>query len=220
MTFRGPTTIIGVLRGVHMNGPEIEVRPEMYTPADQEEPRYQRAAGHLVVRTNRDPRSLTVAVREAIRPALNAEPPQPQFVDDDFRRLTAGRRFNARLMAVFGLIALAIGAIGVYGTMEFVVAQQVRAIGLRMALGASTSRVMRSVVRDAMQRVMIGTVIGSAGAWLVSRTFTSFVFGIRPTEPAVYIAVGGLLALVGLAAALVPALHAARLDPLVSLRHE
>jgi putative ABC transport system permease protein len=123
-------------------------------------------------------------------------------------------------MAVFGLIAVAIGATGVYGTMEFVVAQQVRSIGLRMALGASTSHVMRSVLRDAMRRVMLGTVIGLGGAWLVSRAFTSFVFGIRPTEPALYMSVGGLLALVGLAAALVPALHAARLDPLVSLRHE
>jgi predicted permease len=220
VTFRGPTTIIGVLRGVRMNGPEVEMRPEMYTLADQVEPRYQRAGGHLVVRADRDPRSLAAAVREAIRPALDAEPPQPQFVDDDFRRLTAGRRFNAGLMAAFGLIAVAIGAIGVYGTMEFVVAQQVRSIGLRMALGASTSHVMRSVLRDAMRRVMLGTVIGLGGAWLVSRAFTSFVFGIRPTEPALYMSVGGLLALVGLAAALVPALHAARLDPLVSLRHE
>jgi predicted permease len=220
VAFRGPTTIIGVLRGVRMNGPEVEMRPEMYTPADQVEPRYQRAAGRLVVRADRDPRSLAAAVREAIRPALDAEPPQPQFVDDDFRRLTAGRRFNAGLMAVFGLIAVAIGATGVYGTMEFVVAQQVRSIGLRMALGASTSHVMRSVLRDAMRRVMLGTVIGLAGAWLVSKAFASFVFGIRPTEPAVYIAVGGLLALVGLAAALVPALHAARLDPLALLRHE
>jgi hypothetical protein len=218
--FRGPTTIVGVLRGVHFDGPESEVRPAMYTPADQWLYRDEEAFGSIVVRTSRDPRALAAAVREAIRPALGREPPQPQFVDDYFRRLTAGRRFNARLMATFGLIAVAIGAIGVYGTMAFFVAKQVRTIGVRMALGASPSVVMGSVLRDALQRVALGVVVGWAGAWAASNALESFVFGIRPTDPTVYIAVGGFLALVGFAAALVPALRAARLDPLTALRHE
>lgn len=123
-------------------------------------------------------------------------------------------------MAAFGGIAVAIGAMGIYGTMAFMVARQVRAIGLCMALGASPSRVMRSVLRDALQRVGIGAGIGLVGAWGLSNALASFVFGIRPTEPLAYVAVGAFLAVVGLAAALVPAVRAARLDPLVALRHE
>ena len=222
--FRGPTTIVGVLRGVRARGPETEVRPEMYTPADQEDPHYLRepiTSGTLVVRLNRQAPSLAAAVREAIRPALGgSEPGPPEFMDDDFRRLTAGRRFNAAVMVAFGLIAAAIGAIGVYGAMAFDVAQQIRVIGLRMALGASRSDVRRVVIWNALKRVTLGTCIGLAGAWVVSSALESFVFGIRPTAPAVYLAVGSFLAFIGLAASLGPALRAARLDPLSALRHD
>jgi putative ABC transport system permease protein len=219
--FRGPTTIIGVLRGVHYSGPEAEVRPEMYIPADQEAFQGVTESGFLVVRTYRDARGLAAAVRDAIKPALaGREANQPQFVDDFFRRLTAGRRFNASLMASFGIIAVVIGAIGVYGTMAFLVAQQGRSIGLRMALGASQLHVMRSVLGDALRRVVLGVGIGLAGAWAASNAFASFVFGIRPTDANVYVAVGSFLAIVGFVAALVPALRAARIDPVAALRRE
>jgi putative ABC transport system permease protein len=230
VTYRDQMTIVGVLKGVRFKGPEADVRPEVYTPLDQE-PYHDVGVGSrdgpitvggLLVRTTRDPRALAPAVREAIGPALGGEPDQTLtlFVDDYFRRLTAVRRFNAGLMATFGFIAVAIGAIGVYGTMAFLVAQQVRAIGLRMALGATPSDVTRSVLWNALQRVGLGVGIGLAGALAVSKVFASFIFGIRPTDPTVYVAVGGFLAVVGFAAALVPALRAARLDPLVALRHE
>ena len=218
VTFQGSqTTIIGVLRGVHFDGPEVEVPPAMYTPIDQ----FVGAPniGVLLVRTTGDPRVLSGKVHDAIRPALSgSEPGLPRFIDDGFRRLTAGRRFNAGLMAIFGFIALAIGAIGVYGTTSFVVAQQIPAIGLRMTLGASPTRVLRSVLREALRDVALGVGIGLAGAWALSGALESFVFGIRATDPIVYAAVGGFLAVVGTAAAFVPAMRAARLDPLTALR--
>jgi putative ABC transport system permease protein len=218
VTFQGSqTTIIGVLRGVHFDGPEVEVPPAMYTPIDQ----FAGAPniGVLLVRTTGDPRVLSGKVHDAIRPALGgSEPNLPRFIDDGFRRLTAGRRFNAGLMAIFGFIALAIGAIGVYGTTSFVVVQQIPAIGLRMTLGASPTRVLRSVLREALRDVALGVGIGLAGAWALSGALASFVFGIRATDPLVYAAVGGFLAVVGTAAAFVPAMRAARLDPLTALR--
>ena len=230
VTFRGPTTIVGVLKNVHFDGPEADVRPAMYIPVDQP---YlgsvpTTVSGSLILRTNQDPRLIAPAVQSALRPALaslqppstSPEPDAVRFIDDYFARMTATRRFNAGLMAGFGFIAIALGAIGVYGTMAFFVARQVRAIGLRMALGASSSRVMRSVLGAAVGRVALGTAIGLAGAWAVSNALTSYVFGIQPTDVRVYTGVGLLITVIGFSAALMPALRAARLDPLTALREE
>lgn len=230
VTFRGPTTIVGVLRDVRFDGPEADTRPAMFTPADQETRPVgdAHAGGSLIVRAQRDARAIAPAVRAAISPALaglepffgGVDPVQIRFIDDYWRDKTASRRFNASVMATFGMVAIAIGAIGIYGTMAFFVAQQVRTIGVHMALGASPSRVMRSVLRAAALRVGAGVAIGLAGAWAVSSLFTSLVFGVAPTDPMVYLTVAGVIGIVGLAAALMPALRAARLDPLVALRTE
>jgi putative ABC transport system permease protein len=223
----GPATIVGVLKGTRNSGPEADVEPEIYTPLDQQParalvtPSRGLTVGGLLVRTDGDPRRLAPAVREAIRPALGGlDPQEAQFVDDYFRRLTAQRRFNAELMAVFGLLALAIGALGVYGTMAFFVARQVRAIGLRMALGASPPRVLRSVLKGALARVALGAAIGLAAAWGLSNVFTAYVYGVQPTDLRVYAGVAVFLVLVGLVTALEPARRAAQLDPLTALRQD
>jgi predicted permease len=220
VTFRGPTTIIGVLRGVRFDGPEGDVRPAMYIPIDQEPFRGDLTFGTVVVRTWGDPRAKAADVNAALRAVLGSELRQPRFIDDDFSRVTATRRFNAGVMGVFGLLALMIGAIGIYGTVSFFVAQQVRSIGVRMALGASRRMVMRAVLQDALARVALGVCVGLATAWGISSALQAFVFGVQPTDPRVYIAVAGFMALTATLAALLPALGAARLDPLVALRHE
>ena len=218
--FRGPTTIVGVLRSVRFEGPEGDLRPEMYIPAAQERSRLPREMGSIVFRTGGRATEVGAAVREAIAPILGVEPDQPRLVDEHFRRLTAGRRFNATVMGVFGLIAMALGIIGVYGTVQFLVSQQFREFGLRLALGAPRPSVLRLVLGAALRRVMLGTAIGLMVAWAISGAFRSFVFGLSPTEPGVYAQVALFIAFFGLAAAAIPAARAARLDPAETLRRE
>jgi putative ABC transport system permease protein len=220
VTFRAATTIVGVLKSVRFEGPEGEVVPEMYIPADQERLAAPRDFGAVVIRTSGSPQQVAAAVREAIRPVLGAEPGSPQVVDDFFRRLTAGRRFNASIMSVLAVMAIALGIAGVYGTMQFVVTRQFRDIGLRLALGASRTRIMRSVLSVALRRVAIGLLAGLTSAWAISNAFQSLVFGITPTDPGTYFQVAIGIALIGVGAAFVPALRAARLDPVETLRRE
>jgi predicted permease len=210
------TRIVGVAENVRLDGPEGDLRTELYIPMAQEP---TGADGDLVVRTATSAPLLASSVRDAIRPAMAGRVvSEARFVDDAFRRLTAARRFNAGLMSIFGALAMIIGAIGIYGTMAFVVVQQTRAIGLRMALGASQSDVLRSVLRESLWRVVVGVTIGVVVARSVANVFTSLVFGVQTTSVAVYVGVAAGMAAMAVLAALVPARRAARLDPLVALR--
>jgi ABC-type antimicrobial peptide transport system permease subunit len=134
--------------------------------------------------------------------------------------LTAQRRFSAGLMLAFGLMALVIGAAGVYAVMAFVVLQQTREIGIRVAIGASSGRVLRAVLGDAARYLAAGIALGLVTAWALSGVFASILFDVAPTEPLVYVAAAAVLLIVGLAAAAVPVRRAMRVDPLVALRAE
>jgi putative ABC transport system permease protein len=222
VVFREPTTIIGVLQGVRFDGPERDVRPAMYTPSAQQPLRKgdDLFFGSLIIRTDNDARTLTAAVRETVRAAIGQEPGYPQFVEDYFQRVTIVRRFNASTMAVFGLVAAIVGALAVYGTMSFFVAQQRREISVRVALGATPSQVLGSALWHALVCAVIGVSLGLMATRAMSRLLTPFVFGVEPTGFVAYLSVG--LAVIGIAgsAALAPAIRAARIDPAHALRHE
>jgi ABC-type antimicrobial peptide transport system permease subunit len=160
------------------------------------------------------------AVRTALqefRPS-GAAPPGITVVDTVYRQITADRRFAAWLMTIFGALALVIGAAGIYSVMSSIVAQRTQEIGIRTVLGATPTRIVSLVLSDAGRHVVVGLAIGLAAAWTVSGIFTSLVFGVTPTEPALYLIVVGVLAVVAVAAALIPARRAARVDPIVALR--
>jgi ABC-type antimicrobial peptide transport system permease subunit len=221
--FAAPTTIVGVVKGMRVDGPEAPVPPQVYSSLDQR-PRYAFMADDpvtetLIVRTRVDPRGLADAIAAAIRPVLGlAEAPRPRSIDDDFSRLTARRRFNAELVGTFGLIAIVIGALGIYGTTTFMVSREVRAIGIRMALGAAPSAILRSVLTRTSRWVGLGVLCGLTCAWMISGVFRAFVFGVAPTNPLFYVATGLVIVVVAIVAALGPARCAARIDPLVALR--
>jgi putative ABC transport system permease protein len=221
VTFRGPTTIVGVVASARTQGPEHAAQPELYTSLSQELHANAVSYGDLAVRVAHLTPDLTARIGAAIAPALgNEKPPEPKPIEDLFRKVTAQRRFSAGVLFVFGAVAALIAAIGIYGVIAFLVAQQAREIGLRMALGASSRGVLVGVLGRAARYVAIGLVLGLGGARAISRLFTSLVFGVTATDMRVYTGVGAFLLVIGVVAALAPAWRASRVDPLTALRAE
>src|SRR5215510_11351062 len=132
----------------------------------------------------------------------------------------AQRRFQMMLTSLFALVALLLGAVGVYGVISYSVACRTREIGLRIALGATRNNVMRWVFSDGMRPVLIGLVIGLGGAVMIAKTLRSLLFGITPTDPLSLGGVGLVLLLTSALACYFPARRAARVDPMVALRQE
>jgi putative ABC transport system permease protein len=132
----------------------------------------------------------------------------------------AARRFSMMLLAVFALLALTLAAVGIYGVISYSVAQRTREVGIRMALGAKTIDVLNLVVRDGLKLVLIGIVVGLAGALLLTRLMTTLLFGVTATDAVTYVTVSLGLIIVALLACSIPARRATKVDPLVALRFE
>ena len=173
----------------------------------------------LLVRTTGAPERVVPAIRDRVAPFVEGGS-QPSIVvlDEAFRRLTATRRFNVTLMSIFGALALFIGAAGVYAVMSSAVAQRTKEIGVRVALGATAGRVTRDVLVETGRYVVLGLAIGLPAGMATSRLFSALLFEMQSGEAFVYVIVTGLLLLIALGAALVPARRAARVDPLITLR--
>jgi ABC-type antimicrobial peptide transport system permease subunit len=177
---------------------------------------------HFLIRLSRPAPEVTPAILATVKQALPAAADLPPVlsVDDAFRSLTAGRRANATIMSLFGLVVLLIGAAGVYAVMASTVAQQQRELGVRVALGATRARIMRTVLGRAAVYLMLGLAVGLAAGRALSTMFASMLFEVRPGDVSTYAIVAALLLTAGLIAALRPALRAAQVDPIVTLRAE
>ena len=130
------------------------------------------------------------------------------------------RRFAVVLLGIFGALGLLLASIGLYGVLAFTVSQRTREIGIHMALGARARDVLLMVIRQGMSLVLVGVVIGIAGAYAVTRTIRSLLFEVGTTDPLTFVAVLLLLLAVGFIACYVPARRATKVDPLVALRYE
>jgi putative ABC transport system permease protein len=210
-----PMEIIGIVADVRGAGLNAQAKPEMYTPL--------RGFWYafLVLRTNQDPRALASAVRKEIA-ALDRGVPvyQVATMDELLSSSLATQRFNVFLLVLFAALALGLAAIGIYGVLAFSVSRRTHEMGIRLALGARPGDVVRLVVRQGLQLVMAGIVLGVAGALALTRLMASLLYGVSATDPATFVVVSILLTTVALIACYVPARRAMRVDPVLALRIE
>jgi predicted permease len=206
--------IVGIVGGNKHFALQESLRPAMFTPGSF-------LQMNLVIRSSGDPAVLTGAVREAIH-SIDADEATSEFrtMGDLVSTSAAGSRFNALLLGVFGAIALLLAAAGIFGLLSYLVTQRTREIGLRMALGARRTDVMRVFVWNGMRLTLLGLCIGAAAAALLTRWMSSVLFNVKPTDPLTFLAVAVLLAAVAFLASYIPARRAMRLDPMAALRYE
>jgi len=184
-------------------------------------PQRPRLSMSLLVRTSTEPAGLTAAIRREI---LNIDKDQAvtevatleQVVGESIEQ----PRLTMFLLSIFGLVALTLAAIGIYGVMAYAVAQRTRELGIRMALGAQTLDVLKLVVRNGMTLAVIGVAIGLGGAWALTRLLVSLLFEVTATDATTFAIVSVGLLGVALLACFIPARRATKVDPLVALRYE
>ena len=212
------TQVVGVVGDVKYNGMADEVQPAIYQPAAQE-PTW---GGALVIKSDlADPLRLTAAVRNEIR-KLDPDLPVTQVTTMEQRLSTAVAqpRFRTTLIALFAVVALILACVGIYGVISYSVTQRTHEIGIRMALGAQTSDVLRMVIRQAIVLAVIGVALGLAASYALTSLMVNLLFGVKPTDPATFAATALLLAATALVASYLPARRATKVDPLVALRYE
>jgi putative ABC transport system permease protein len=209
--------VVGVVAHAAHEGLDAERRVQVYMPYRQR----PLAFFAIAVRTAGEPLQSVNAVRAAVHSVDRDQPiSRVRTMDELMGSAVAQRRLSTTLLAIFAGIALLLAAIGIYGVISFDVTRRTQEMGLRMALGAARRSVLSLVVGQGMRLAAVGLAIGLAGAVAAGRLIERQLFGIRMTDPATYVAVLLLLGLVALAATLLPALRATRVDPMVALRYE
>lgn len=211
-------TIVGIVGDVRQDGIDRPADMQVYTALNQQAIiNYYR----LVARTPVDPMSLERVVRstfdavDAGSPVFHVKPLQGYFSG----RL-ANRSFALALLGLFGAIALALAAVGIYGMISYSVAQRLREVGIRIALGAEWSDILKLILSRALWLVAAGVTIGLGASLILTRMLTGLLFEVAPADPATLVAVGSVLAFIALAAAAVPAHRAASVDPMTALVRE
>jgi putative ABC transport system permease protein len=175
----------------------------------------------LVVRTVTNPSAMSGALRDA---ALGVDKGLPiynvKLMDDYLYQSLARRRFNMLLLEIFAVVALLLAAVGIYGVISYSVSQRTHEIGVRMALGARAPDILSMVVRQGLALTLIGAALGISSAFALTRFVSSLLYDISPTDPLTFVVIPLILTGVALAASLVPAARATRVDPMVALRYE
>jgi putative ABC transport system permease protein len=209
--------IVGIVGDIRQRALEAPPNPELFIPYMQW-PSNEMA---LVLRTASQPSSLIPAVKKEI---WRVDPDQPvtdiKTMDELVSTEAAGRRFVLELIGAFAAIALVLAAVGVYGVVSYGTRQRTHEIGIRMALGATGEQIMWLVASQDVKWLLIGIATGLAGALTLTRLLSAYLYTVRPTDPATYLAVALLLLVVALTGVYIPARRATKVDPMVALRYE
>jgi putative ABC transport system permease protein len=217
--------IIGVVADSRDGSLGDDPGPEMFIP----QPQVPDAANALnvrmtpmawVVRTATEPYALNGQIQEALRQATGLPVSDIRTMDQVVVRSTSRQRFNMWLMTAFGISALALSAIGIYGLMAYSVEQRTQEIGIRLALGADSRQVKNMVVFQGMRLAIVGVIVGIAASFGLTRFIASLLFGVKAWDPAVFITAPVVLTVVALLAAWIPARRASQVDPIDALRYE
>ncbi|HKC65074.1 MAG TPA: ABC transporter permease [Pyrinomonadaceae bacterium] len=213
-----PRQIVGVVGDVRHDKLDAQLVPGYYVPYLQSPARRM----DVVVRSvSQNPSELAASVRNAIK---EVDPDQfvweTRTMGDLLSRSVAPRRFNMMLLGCFALIALILASVGIYGVMAYYVTQRTHEIGIRMALGAKASDVLRLVVRQGMLMALIGIASGLIVAFALTRVMTSLLYEVSATDPLIFAGISLLFIVVSLLASYIPARRATKVDPMVALRYE
>ena len=212
-------TVVGVVGDVKQSSLDSETLFHTYESVLQNDGSF--TGLHLAVRASGSPSSLASSLRAAIWGLDNQlAVAQVQTMDEVISESTASRRFNLYLLSAFAAAALLLAAIGIYGVVAYSVGQRTQEIGVRMALGAARSDVLRMVLGPGMVLTLIGVALGVAGALAFTRLLSSMLFGVRPTDPFTFVITAVVLGLAAGLASYIPARRAAKVDPMVALRYE
>ncbi|HKP35718.1 MAG TPA: ABC transporter permease [Pyrinomonadaceae bacterium] len=213
-----PREIVGIVGDVRHESLEEVSGPEYYVPNTQSPASFM----SLVLRSSSDnPGSLATGLREAIKQMdkdqyVAAIQPMTKLVAESVAR----RRFNALLTGLFAGVALLLASVGIFGVLNYTVAQRTQELGLRVALGAQTRDVLQLVLGQGMRLVLLGLALGLVASFALTRVLAGMLFGVTPTDPTTFVAVSFLLVSVALLACYLPARRATRVDPLIALRYE
>jgi putative ABC transport system permease protein len=210
-----PCEIIGVARDIKQFSLAAESTPTMYMP------RIETGFANVVVRTAGDPVAVASAVRASVL-AIDKDQPvaNVRSMEEILSSSVAGPRFRTLLLGIFAVVALGLAAVGIYGVMSYTVTQRTREIGIRMALGARGSDVLRLVVRQGITLALVGVATGVGVALALTHLLTGMLFNVSATDPATFAIIALLLITVALLACWIPARRATKVDPMVALRYE
>jgi len=211
-------TVVGIVGDVREDSLEAKPRPTIYVNYRQR----QHGSGEftVVMRTSTEPAGLISPAREILRNLDPNVPPSFHTFAQVFSSSLLARRFNLTMVGVFAATALLLAVAGIYGVMAYSVARRTREFGVRVALGASVSDVLRLVLGLAVYTAAAGVATGIAGSLALTRAMQSLLYGVSATDPLTFAAVAALLTLVVLLAGYIPARRATKVDPMVALRYE